>query len=183
MSCRRIQRRKNEGAVKSGLRKTGVANRSQTSSKLENVIAMNQRRVILQFVVVLVIDNRALAIAAGGERSQDVHARESCPRATGCRAREDTGSASHSRFRAEDLGVADLKRVFVGLRVVGLRRKVELPDAVIVLTIAEILVARGQRVVLADLVIEPRTEVGAGTRIRNRVGKGNGVGYRWSDPE
>ena len=78
-------------------------------------------------------------------------------------------------FRAEDLGVTNLQGVFRGLRVVGLRRKVKLPDAVVVLRVAEILVARRQRVVLADLVVETRAEVGARPRIGNRIGKGNGA--------
>ena len=78
-------------------------------------------------------------------------------------------------FGPEDLGIANLHGVFRGLRIVGLRCKIELPDSVVVLRVAEILVARRQRVVLADLVVQTRAEVGAVSRVGNRIGKGNGA--------
>ena len=81
---------------------------------------------------------------------------------------------------SEDLSIANLHGMFRGLRVVGLRCKVELPDAVVVLRVAEILVARSKRVVLADLVVETRAEIGAVSRVGYRIGKGNGaVRCRW----
>src|SRR4029077_10222368 len=77
-------------------------------------------------------------------------------------------------LRAEDLGITNLDRVFRGLRVVGLGCKVELPDTAVVLSVAEILVARRERVVLSDLVVEARAEVGAVARVGDYISKRDG---------
>ena len=62
---RRIQGRKNKSAVEAGLRKAGVTHRSHPPSEFEDVSAVHHRGVVLQFVVVLVFDDGALAVAAG----------------------------------------------------------------------------------------------------------------------
>src|SRR5450755_118508 len=116
-------------------------------------------------------DDRALAVAAGGECAQDVYRRGCSDGKLAVAVAKILEARLIHDFRAENLGVADLQGVFGGFRVVGLGRKVELADSVVVLSIAKILVARRKRVVLADLVIETRAKVGAGPWIRNRVGK------------
>ena len=108
-----------------------------------------------------------------GERSQHVDRRRRGHRQLAVAFTKILEVGLVDDFRAEDLGVADLHSVFRGFRVVGLGREVELPDSIVVLSVAEILVARGQRVVLADLVVETRTEVGAGPRVGHGIGKGN----------
>ena len=155
--------------------RAGVADSPHAPPELENVNAVDQRRVVLQLVVVLMINDGALAVAPGRERSQNIYRRRCRHRQLAVALAKILEARLVDDFCAENLGITNLQRVFRGLRVVGLRRKVELPDSVVVLSVAEILVARRQRVVLADLVVETGAEICACPRIGNRLGKGNGV--------
>ncbi len=69
------------------------------------------------------------------------------------------------------MSVADLRGVFGAQGVVTDGREAEGSNPIAILVIAPILVTGRQRVVLGDLIVEPLAQVGAGARIRNRVGK------------
>ena len=120
-------------------------------------------------------NDRAPAVAAAGEGPQNVDRRCGRDWKLAIALAQILEAGLVDDFGPEDLGIANLHGVFRGLRIVGLRFKIELSDSVVVLRVAEILVARRQRVVLADLVVQTRAGVGAVSRVRYRIGKGNGA--------
>jgi hypothetical protein len=67
---------------------------------------VDHRRVVLQFVVVLVIDDNALAVAAGGECSQNIDSRSCGHRELAVALTKILEVGLIDEFRAEDLGVA-----------------------------------------------------------------------------
>ena len=90
-------------------------------------------------------------------------------------------------LRPEDLRVADLQGLFRRHGVVAGGRQGKLSDARIVLRVVEVLVAGGERVVRAELVVEARAEIGSRSRIRHAFAElhrvqiwieHNGIHYR-----
>jgi len=74
-------------------------------------------------------------------------------------------------FCSEDLGIADLHRVFGRRSIVAGLRQHKAADAGVLLRVTVVLIAGRKRVVGADLVVNPRAKVGAGM----------GVGTLWSN--
>src|ERR1035438_5477710 len=68
-------------------------------------------------------------------------------------------------LRAQDLRIGDLHGMFCGRRVVASFGQHRSTDPSVLLCVAVILIAGGERVVSVDLVVEARTDVGAGMRV------------------
>jgi hypothetical protein len=154
------QRRKRKCAVKSRSLAVGVANAAQPHPKLYGVIAVDDGSVILQFVVVLVVENDALAVAPATERSQDIESRLGVQRELIVELAQVLEAGFVHNLCANDLGIADLQRVLGRAGIVTLRSQGGLADAVVILNVAIELIARGQSVVLGNRIVDPRRDVG-----------------------
>src|ERR1019366_10265812 len=70
-------------------------------------------------------------------------------------------------LRSQDPGIADLHGVFGGSGVVSGLGQHRPADACVLLCVTVKLIAGGEGIVGTDLVVDPRTDVGAGTRVGN----------------
>src|SRR4029077_19138596 len=128
--------------------------------------------------MVLMIGAGAAAAASAVECARDVDRGLDTQRALTAGLAEVLEASLVDDPGAENLRVADLQRVLGGLRVVGLGAQAEAPDAIVRLRVAEVLVARGERVVLGELIVEARAYIGAPTWGGNGSGgqyKGDGI--------
>ena len=109
---------------------------------------------VLDFDVVLRVQDLALGISPSGERSLNLHggvlAQGKLIICVMCKLQPQIVDGA----RAEDLRVADLDVVLGLLGVVALRRQGELADAVILAVGVKELIARGEGVVRGQLVIQ-----------------------------
>src|ERR1700694_1573492 len=85
-------------------------------------------------------------------------------------------------FRANHLGIADLDCVLDFFGEVALRRESKQSNAIIGFSIAEVLIASGQRVIRGERPIEPRAEVRSLPRVGNGLDQ-RGLRQRWVEDE
>src|SRR6267378_6423669 len=149
---------------------------AQAASEFEKVCTQCQRRVVLQFVVVSVIRLRSAAASSAVKRTNYVDRRAGVQRSLVAVVAVVLKADLVHSFGPENLRVADLDRMFGGVRVVAGRRQREATDARIFLGIAVKLTAGGERVVLANLVVEACANVGACSRVGNAFVERNDAG-------
>src|SRR4029077_4698005 len=121
------------------------------------------------FVSVGGLQQIALVVSATGESTAHVHG--------GSGVEDSFGAAGANVLKASFINgafvkrfrVADLQSVFGVELVEALRGQVKLTDAVVDFIFPEILIARSERVAGRKLIINPRSQIGAGARIGNSV--------------
>src|SRR4051812_28309152 len=96
---------------------------------------MEQRCVILELIVILVIGNRALIVTTAPKRSAHVDRRIGADRVLNVPLAQVLKTRLVDDLRSVDLGIADLECVLVGGFVVALGWKRELADSVVSLRI------------------------------------------------
>src|SRR5579864_4784552 len=101
---------------------------------------MNHRGVVLQLVVILMIDDRPLIVAAACKESAHIDRRITGQRILAVALAQVLKARFVHNSRSINLRVADLERMLFGSIVVSLRRQRELTDAVVVLSIAKVLI-------------------------------------------
>src|SRR5579863_1224714 len=128
------------------------------------------------------IENVALVVASAAKRSQNIECRLSVQRILIVDLTQILEACFVHDLRAKNLRIADLQRVLGGFRVIALRRQVERADALVILSVVEVLVTRRESVVLTELIINSGSDVGAMSKVRDRLDKwdfGEGCGIKY----
>ena len=113
------------------------------------MLAVYDRGVILQLVVVRVIGNDSQWVAAVRKRTQHGYCRQKILRRLAVPVADVLKARFIHNIFAQDLRIADLQRLLGVGDVVGLRRKRKLADSVVGFVVLSELVANHQRIVLA----------------------------------
>src|ERR1022692_2904167 len=112
---------------------------------------------------------RPRAVAAAVEPARDVDRGVGVERGLTADVAEILEASLVDDPGAENLCVADLQRLLSGYGIVRLGSQAEGTSDIVGFGIAVILVASSQGVVLAELVVEARADVGASLGIQNRA--------------
>src|SRR5689334_19428834 len=139
------------------------------------------RSVILQFVMVLIVDDRSLAVPPAGESARHTDGRQAVLSVLIIAVANVLEARLVNNFRVENLRVTYLQGLLGVFDIVTRRRQRKLPNAAIGFCLPVKLVARRQRIVLAELVINSRAKIGPDTRIRDGLAQRYGIEVRVED--
>src|ERR1019366_7078414 len=156
-------------AIESGAGHIDFVNCPQAPTEFQELLTQRHRRVILQFVVILVVGLRSRTAASTCETPKNIDAYGRAKRCLPAVVAQVLEASLIDGLRSQDLRIADLHRVFGGCGVVASFRQYGRTDTGVLLSVTVKLVAGGERIVRADLVVDTRTDVGAGTRVGNAL--------------
>ncbi len=151
------------------------------------MLAVIQKGGVLKFVAILNVGYAEPAAAVPSKRSANIHGRPGLQRRVLVVGMNKLEPRLVDCMRSDDLGVRCLKRVLHSECVGPRFRQIELPHIRVRHDVAKILVTHGQGVIRRKLIINPRTQVRPGLRIRNRKALGNdgevvgGIKHRRAD--
>jgi len=144
-------------------------------TKLDVMLTCCDGSVILNFVSVDGLHQISLVISATGESAADVHGRGGIQNGLLAARAHILKVGFVDGAIVKRLGVTGLQRVLSIELVEALGWQAELADAVVDFIFAEILIARSEGVAGGKLIVDPRSQIGASTRIGDSVSELSGI--------